>query len=120
MPIRPHMNPLVSLLIWSIKGMRKEVPSASGRVGLAILPYPFRFFSWKVGHTSSCGQLCGVESHDSLPAGISLYIHRWVYRENPHCREYTIYFPGSAFDVRGCYGTNSDKQTSLTITFIHK
>ena len=31
--------------------------SASGRVGCAILPYPFRFFSWKVGHTLLCGQL---------------------------------------------------------------
>ena len=45
MPNRPHMNPLVSLLRWSIKGMHKEhtrVPL----VGLAsqIFPYPFRFF----------------------------------------------------------------------------
>ena len=60
MPIGPHMNPLISLLRWSIQGMRKEhtrVPL----VGLGSQFYPiFRFFPWKVGHTQSCGQLCAL------------------------------------------------------------
>ena len=54
------MNPLISLLRWSIQGMRKEhtrVPL----VGLGSQFYPiFRFFPWKVGHTQSCGQLCAL------------------------------------------------------------
>ena len=44
--------------------------SASGRVGLAILPYPFRFFSWKVGHTPSCGQLLCDGDFSCIPPGV--------------------------------------------------
>ena len=44
----------------------------------------------------------------ALLAGIfPVYPRGGVYRENLHCREYTIYFPGGAFDLRGYYGTNS-------------
>ena len=86
------MNPLVSLLRWSIKGMREECTRVS-LVGLASQFYltPSVFYSWKVGHTPSCGQLL---CDGDFPSG--------------YTGKYTIYFPGGAFDLRGCYGTSID------------
>ena len=55
------MNPLVSLLRWSIKWMRKECTRVP-LVGLAsqFYPTPSVFFSWQVGHIPLCGQLCAL------------------------------------------------------------
>ena len=90
------MNPLVSLLGWSIKGMHKECTRVP-LVGLASQFYPtLPFFSRKVGHTPLCGQVCAL----------IVYTSNGVYWEFPTAGEYTIYSPGGAFDIKGCYGTN--------------
>ena len=59
-----------------------------GHIYVVVIPFyptPSVFFFWKVGHTPSCGQLCALVVYTSngvYSQGISLYTHRWVYREN--------------------------------------
>ena len=61
--------------------------SSSGRVGLAIFPTLSIFFSWKVGHAPSCGQL------DALQPAV-----------------YAKYTIGGAFEIMASHDTSKDNK----------
>ena len=76
--------------------------SASGRVGLAILPYPFRFFSWKVGHTPSCGQLGALVAMRQSSSLCILQCNIYIALQPAVYAKYTT---GGAFEIMASHDT---------------